>query len=544
MIKQLCRVFYRELQSIKYLKRSKLQKILINVASVFGIVAIFCAVLSPLLVHAQDIVKVIPINISYLTMGIGMIIVSLLSLISSFGFLYSSGYLDKNLENYVYMPIKARDFVLAKFAVTYSSVAMLVALAMLPITIISIAFGGFDILLIFSAILFTATIPLITNYIALVLVGTVMVFLNKLSNKTLARNVLYGLFFALLLSINFIISFSMSSVGEDPAALVTTIATLMNSVKHILFYPTWAMEIFTLHNYINILWMISACLVGAVSLLYFEKVYYKGAIGFAADYYKSKNKKYSDSQVKQRGMKSWFFYLEAKQIFKTSSYFFNTIFSNILIVVIYLGMMGFAYFSADKDALEVVGFIKNIADIYTVFLIGVCVSCFMATFNTGAATTYSREAYNLEAYKSMPIDMKSAYVGKVAFHFIIEYLTSFIFMVVPLMILGFGIEYILVMMLAVLLVSLAYIFIPINADFRFPTLEWESDVMVVKGSKSIWVSMITNLILSIIIIGSIIIALFVLNLDHKLICAVATVVLVAMFVILYTYYKKLINKVF
>ncbi|WP_423363938.1 hypothetical protein [Mycoplasma sp. P36-A1] len=544
MIKLLSKIFYNEMQSIKFIRKGPKYRFLMNLIAVIAIIAVFVAILSPLLFNADTIAKYIPINIGYFTLGLGLMALTLISLISSFGFTYSLCYLDKNLENYLFMPIKSRDFVIAKVITIYKSVLMIVGLAYIPLIIIAIRFSGFDLMMIVSSLLFLITIPLITTYISLILAGTILYFLNKLKNKTIARNFLYFLFIVALLGLNMSISFFMSSFGDDTSELAKALTSMMSTTSKIMFYPTWAMEVFTVNKYINLLYMLIAVVVGAISILYFEKIYYKGAIGFSKDYYRSKGKKFKVSEVKTRSVKKWFFFMEAKQLIKTSAYFFNTIFGNLIVVVVYLGMMGYFYFTMDEESVEVFASINDYISIPAVFLVGVCITSFFALFNNGAATAYSREAYNLEALKSMPIDMKSAFIGKVIFHFILEFATSFIFMVIPMLVIGLNIQYVLIMIVSVFLVTCAFSFIPLCADLKFPSLEWESDIMVVKRSKSIWITMLSSLLFAGIVIGATISGVFLLNLDINIVAGVISVLLIVLAIGFYLLYRKLIDKAF
>ena len=546
MIKLLSDIFYKEIQSIKYIRRSRSYKILFNICVCLGVIGLFVLIFSPIIMESDRIRAIIPINIGYVIINLAILLSSIISLISSFGYIYSSGYLDKNLERYLYMPIKSKDFTIAKFFFTYQSTLLIVALCMVPALIMGIVFSGFDLWMIVTVIFYTLTIPIFTGLIAVIVIGTLMIFLNKVENKSFAKNALYSVFTVLIAGLSLTANLLLSRGGQDPLQMMNLVSTILSIMRRIFIYPVWALEIFNLGHHINFLWMTLLLIVaGVIGLTYFNYVYYKGAVGFASDTSSSKGVKFKDDQVKSRGLFSWFFLMEFKQIFKTSVYFFNTVFSSILIVVIYLGMMGFAYFSGQaNDIHEVIALIEEHLSIPLVFLIAVIVTLFMGFMSTGAGTVYSREKNNLDAFKTMPINFEFAFLGKVAFHLLIEFISTSILIVLPMVIVGVNPIYILAALLGVIATLVATALTGVNIDLIFPTLNWESETSVVKRSKSIFINMVVSMVICVIfglIIGF---GLFRFDANMTILTIIALVLLGILFTLNWIIYKKEINKAF
>ena len=547
MIKILFNVFKRDQESIKSIKRSKTKRLLINIIACAVIVGVFFSVLSPLLFHANEIKDQLPFNLGNIAIMVGFTLSFIIALISSFGFLFSGGYLDKNLNSYITLPIKKRDFVIAKLMILYYSVIQIVALVMLPCIII---YFMYTVTISFNAIViiifYTLTMPIITIYAAAVILGTALFFINKLKNKALAKNLLFSTFFVVAFSAYMFFVLKMSSTGEDYVATINMIMDLSDKISLLFFYPNWATAVLNNAQYLKLAYMVGALVVGFICILYFEKVYFKGSVGFNETSAKSKAKLMKNAAVPRYPMMMWFFIKEAKEIIKTGTYFFNTIFGNILIVVIYLGMMGYAYFFQNSlsDNQMIFDLIDEHISYEYVILLTLAIGTFFTIFNNGGSTVFSREAKSLNFINTLPLNQSRAFFGKVLFHALCEFLTLFIFMLVPMLVLGIGINYILTAIVVMMLIVLATNLIPVCVDLNFPTLDWESETQVVKRSRAVVISMIIHFLMSIVIIGGSVLLYLNFDIDYKILTYLLLAFYVIMFIVLVIVYRKSVTRAF
>jgi len=546
MYKILFKIFRRDQESIKSINRSKTKKILINIIACLAIVAAFVAILSPLIINSDEIKAVIPLNIGNLFLMIGFYLGFFLSLLSAFGFLFSSGYLDKNLNNYITLPIKRRDFIAGKISLVYYNVIQIILLLMVPCTIIYIIFGNVSFHGILSIILYTFTIPILAIYIVATLVGTLMYFVNKVKNKALAKNVLYFLFFAIPFSIYmyFVLGISGGGDGEDITQTIQTAMVWMDRLDKLLFYPGWATDLLNNANYLSALFMVVVIAVGVVSLLYFEKVYFKGAVGFNEGGSSGKNKVLKNAKTSNHSMTTWFFLREFKELTKTGTYFMNSFFSNILIVVIYLAMMGYSYFTQPDLGPEIRGLINDHLNIEIAILVTLAIGTFFTIFNMGAATVFSRDAKVIDFINSLPLNQSRAFFGKVLLHALVEFLTLFIFMIIPMIFLGISPIYMIVSITVMILIVLATNLIPVIVDLNFPTLDWESETQVIKRARSIIISLIIHVLLNGIVFGSAALSLIYLDIDYKIISYLGLAFYVIMFIVLGFVYRSSVTRAF
>ncbi|MDL2211677.1 hypothetical protein LJB88_02245 [Erysipelotrichaceae bacterium OttesenSCG-928-M19] len=548
MIKILFNIFKRDQQSIKWIKMSKLKRGLLSLLIVVIILGVFASILVPVLLHADELQELIPWNIGILAMMICFYLTFILAIISAIGFTFSSGYLDKNLDNYSVLPINKREFVIAKLALVYYNVISLVILISVPFIIIYLVFAKISLIGILAIIIYTFTMPLVVIYFVTIILGTLMYFVNKVKNKALAKNVLFSLFFIVAFGLYLAFVITMSSLGEDNSlAQVTFIVEIIQKVGVFFFYSDWASNLLIYEDIKNLLLMMVVFIGGSISILYFEKVYFKGSLGFNEGGIRSKSTLRKNSKLPHYSMTKWFFIKEAKDIFKTGTYFFNSVMGNILIVVIYLGMMGYYYFFQSDTASvsqEITTMINNYLDIEIIIIITIVIGTFFTLFNNGAATIFSREAKSLDFINSLPLKQSRAFFGKVVFHGLVEFLTLFIFMIIPMLVLKISVVYIIASILVMFLIILATILLPVCLDLRFPNLDWESETAVVKRSKSIWMTMIAHLILISLVLGGCAALYFVLDIDYKIISYLVVGYYVIMSIVMIIIYRKLIDAAF
>lgn len=547
MIRLLVSIFAKDIQSIKSIKASKQRRILTNLLVVVLVFGIFFAMLAPLLAHADEIKSSIPIDLGSLTLLLGAYITFALAIVSSVGFVFSSCYLDKNLENYLVMPLSARDFTVAKLISAYRNVIILIGTLYLPFIILYFYFGEVSIVALLITLIYVITMPIVAIYLVTLVISIIMLFVNRVKNKVLAKNVLFvGSFLVVFGAYMYVVLKFSYTPAENVTATLNMVFDLIEKVQMFLFYPTWYVDVFNNQEYFKLLYFVIALLVCIPIQLLFEKIYYKGSIGFNQNNSTTKKRrKNKNSGIAHYSETRWFFYREFREITKTMTYFMNSIFGNILIVVIYLGMMGYAYFFGGvKGSPELEEVINNYLDVPVIILVTIVIATFFTIFNNGAATVFSRDAKALDFIDTLPINQARAFFGKVLFHGLVEFLTIFIFMVIPMLVLGLNPLYIIVSVITMIIIMLATIFIPITIDLNFPTLNWESETAVVKRGKSVLLAMLAHFLLSVVVIGGGIALIGYLHIDYKILAYIGLGFYVILFVVMYFVYQKSVTRAF
>ena len=543
MIRILFEIFRKDQKSIKYIRMPKTKKFLFKLGILGIILFSMFSIISPLIYNADQIRQAITIDVGIIALIVSLYISFIVAIIYSIGFLFSSMYLDKNLENYLYLPINRRDFIVAKLLLIYYNVGLISLLIVSPFVIFYLYFSNISFIILITLIIYLITMPIVTIALSAILVGTVIYFVNKLKNKKLAMGIVYGLSTLLMIFAYLFFVLKMTTVPEDDyVALYNALLSSIETISIVFTYPNLANDIILNSNYVSIFKMIIIVIVGLLFIFYFKKIYFKSSIGFNENT-SSKRKKARNKLIKNYSLIRWFFIKEAKEIFKTGVYFFNTVFSNIFIVVLFLVMMAYNGFFGQQDLSSIYSFIEMI-DLEIVILITIIVSTVFSFFNVGAATIFSREAKSLDILNSLPISKSKAIYGKLLFHGLIELLTLLFFFLPIMIYLNVSIINILMVIPVLALVVFTTLFIPAIIDLNFPNLDWESETAVVKTSRSIIISMIVNVILIASIIGFAYLMFFKLNVNYKIIAYIFLILYIAFLFILFKWYNKSIEKAF
>lgn len=542
MIKQLYQIFIQDSQSLKMLRRSKKQRILIKIIRDVLLIAIVAFIIGTILneLNIGKITNFIPLNIGNLVMIIGFIVSFIVCFLAAINFFFISCYLDKNLDNYLSLPIKVRDFTIAKLLATYRNTLFITSLVMIPTIIIYFFTAEISIITVIFVLLYFFTMPIIVIYTIVLITSTLLFFINRMKNKRVAKKFLYTIVLTVAIAayLYFVFGLSYGTLGA-----LDFLFQIQPILKVIFAYPLWFIRLFANEQYLYLIDIILALAACILVQLYFEKIYYKSSVGFNSDDAKQKKNKHKN-KIQNNSIFKWFFLKEAKEIFKTSVYFFNTIFGNIIVLVIFLIISFYNYFTLEADQILMVNKVINSIDTVSILLIVYAIATFASFFNTGAATVFSRDAKNFYYIKTLPIKYHQALLGKTFFHFLVDFIALAIFMIVPLIFFKFNILIIFLSFCVILLVSLATILIPVCIDLLFPTLDWESETSVVKQSKSVIISLLFSLVFSIVIVGLGAFLLFSGLFSENILLIVATVFYILLLIGLYLLFIKLSNKAY
>lgn len=544
--KILLNVLLKETQSIGYVRSSKKAKIIRNIASFVCVFVVFGFVMMPIMSGADDIKNIVGnIDLGKLILSIGIYGMFILNLISIFIMIFTFAYLDKNLNNYLILPFSRKEFANTKLLSIYLTNIKFSAILLIPFIFLFIAFSGFQILPILEYILYTLTVPIFTIYISCLILGTVMFFVNKMKNKQLGKRLVIGIGATIVFVIYLYYIFYINDVSNDNyflrvMELFARFQSTIDFFRPVLSFSHFANDFIYTSNFLNILYMGLIIVIGYVAIIYFHKVYYAGVIGLNEGGGSRKRRSKKLAGIKQWSMTKWFFVKEFKEIFKTPTYFMNTVFTNILIVAIYLGMLGYQYFF-NGMASELAKYnVNEFLNIHTVILVTLGLGTFFCLFNMGPASSYSRDAKILKPIKTLPINYKQAFFGKILFYSLVEFLTLVVFLLPIMIVLKVSIFFITIAILCMILISISTILLPFCIDLTFPTLNWESESAVAKRSRGIYLYMLAVVIICAIVgVGSYLVFTITNKIDY--IAYYMVIFYVILFILLLLYYNKKVD---
>ncbi|MDR1781417.1 MAG: hypothetical protein LBR40_00225 [Bacilli bacterium] len=545
---QLFKIFLKESKPIKWIKSSKIRRTLLTLLVIVLIVAAIYSIFAPIIVYKDDIKNTFSFfDLGNIFLTLGFYVSYILCVITVIGYTYVYCYLDKNINNYMPLPIKPRIFSTTKLIFNYYNAICIAALVMLPFLLMYFTLtNSFSLISLLIVILYLIIMPATIVALVSIIESTIMFFVNKIKNKALAKGIVVSIFVVIVAILYLYFVFVISFNGGDSKNILNAIAQIrgiFDKISPLLFYANWGSALLNSHSIINMLYMIGSMIIAiAISIFYFGKIYFPGVIGFneGGSIFKRKDK--VKLNTKKVSITKWFFINEFKSIYRTPAYLINVLSGNALIVIIYLAMLGYQYYFGPlgKELANVN--VDQYLTIPIIILIVIGVGTFFTLFNAGAASTISREAHNIKCYFIMPIDFKKAFIGKIIFYFIIEFLTLFIFLMIPMIILKLALIKMIIAIFVMIILCLATILIPISINLLFYDFDWENETAVVKRSKSVVISLIASFIIMAIIygIGALLFLLF--NLKVDIVAYILLGFYILLIFVTVILYQKLINR--
>lgn len=554
MFKELYKVFYLESQNIKLLKTSKIKKILFTILPAVFIFFVFYGILGDVLNSASDFSEAFPgLNIPTLILQVGMTLSLLFCLITSFTFIFTIFYYDKNLENYLVFPITQKIFIRAKFLVVLRQVIQTLAIIYLPFVFsyIYLTIGNPNIMGIITLIVYIPVISIFMMSVCGLILSILMYFVNKIKNKAVARAIVIGLFATIMVGAYLVylyttMSLSMSEPGSEAVVIGDIVNSISNNLlfKAMVYLPNLFVHLVNFELIDFIIGFIPLVLIVIVSFFVFERLFFKGALGFneVGSIFSKRGTKIKAS--KQSSVLKLSVLKEKNDILKTGVYAFNTIFGTVFMTVIFIVMMVYVVFFAIPDeGIYVVrnGMTEHISlSVYSLIVIGY--AAFMTISNVGCATAFSREAKNLDAIRTLPINPTTIFTGKIIFHALVTLVCEVVLVVFLTLLLGLNPLFILAAIPLLALVIFTTSYTSSLVDVMFPSLDWESEAIIIKKSRSALVGVLVSFLLIFIIFGTnaLLLAKFMISVDITLII---NIVFFSLLLALEIYlYNKLVNK--
>lgn len=200
---------------------------------------------------------------------------------------------------------------------------------------------------------------------------------------------------------------------------------------------------------------------------------------------------------------------EFRLLFRTSAYFMNVVFASFLSPLWMLFIMGFPLMQnwnriqAQGLGWEELNLLARefIQDQGNPVVMGILVGAGLGAFalmGSATATAVSRDAQQIESFKSLPIRARDLYLA--------EFLPSYLISALPLTLIGlvflgliqFWLPFSIPLLLSFFLTSLAIGLLEFRLDVRSPNLDWTEEIVAVKQNKN---SMISVGLLTLLIIG-------------------------------------------
>lgn len=407
-------------------------------------------------------------------------------------------YFSRDIPSYLSLPIFPREIIGAKFVVSYiqsciSSIGILGPLLLILIirTDAGILFGIYT-------LLGLLIMPLIPLSLAVVIVVLLMRFVPFLKNKDLFMYLSFGLIFIPI----FIVSFSTGMVSADEVAIqgfVESLVSMDNNAFRSLsfFFPTskWITTGIVDLNILPLLFTLALSLgVGVIAITVSQPYYFEGVLSVSEVGTKKKklNLREKERETKGRTLTQTILLQDIKTILRTPAFALNYLSPMVLLPLM---TMLPAFLSGDFSSnflFEILGIHRGFNDFFMSLtflekityplIVGFAIGLFAGNLDASSNTAISRDANNLKAFITFPIQFSEIVKAKVYLSIILSSLIPLILIVLGIVILHPTLITILCFILGVAVGIVLVVFIGIFVDVYAPSLNWQTEQQAVKGN--------------------------------------------------------------
>ena len=421
-----------------------------------------------------------------------LFIVSLFSFVFGFNSLLNELYFSEDIENILPLPIKPEILVASKFTSSFifeNIILFLFLLLGVGAYIMAVDLPIFNLIISLLGIVFLPMIPMV--YCALLLFIVINLLKNYVSTKTIKK--IGFSFLVLLICLIFFLLWKLSSFNfeEYLENFAGGDYTFLNVMSYI--FPS--IHFFALGlNEGSIIYIVLSIVI---SLIYFgimlivsKKYYYDGVMGIFGKDTESKKSSYKNiKEFKVRKPIVNYFIKDIKFLFRSPTFFINSILINIIWPVLIFLIFRIALPDYTIEFMRNAVANQDSTFYFRMLLLVLGVSIFLPTFNSIAASSFSREGKSFHFIKYIPIKYGLQWREKYFVSFIVSFvgiifysLPFFIIIHLPLLKI---LLYILLITLCISFVSL----IGLLFDSSFPKLIWDDETDSLRENFNSFITM-------------------------------------------------------
>ncbi|MGB4589231.1 MAG: hypothetical protein WBI17_08375 [Clostridiaceae bacterium] len=405
-------------------------------------------------------------------------------------------YFSKDVDNYLYLPVKAGEILTSKFLVSLVYEYFIMIIIFAPLLVIYGVKDSAGILYYVYSILILLFIPVLPLVAASIISMVIMRFSKKFKNRDRFNMIAGVLSLFLALGLNFGLQY-VTRILSEGQAIIQDINQLPALKVTAYVFPTNHFAIETLisyHNLKGLLSLVILIVIALASILLFyyigNALYFKGVMGVTES--KADRKVLTSAQMlKETSSKNVLFAYslkELKLVLRTPVYFMNCVLISLIYPLFFL--IPFAMGSSE-DAREMDAALQFIHDVDPGVLVMVMVGVgfFMGSINIISSTAISREGKNFFFVKYIPVNYMTQIYAKILSSFYIEIVGMVILYLILIFILKLSPMILALSFILVLMASLAINQIGIFFDILWPKLTWDMEQKAVKQNLNSMIHM-------------------------------------------------------
>lgn len=404
-------------------------------------------------------------------------------------------YFSRDVDNYLYLPVKAGEILSAKFLVSLIYEYFIILIFFLPMLTIYGVKDSAGILYFVYMILALLLIPVFPLVVASALAMVVMRFSNKFKNRDRFNMIAGILSLFMALGFNFGIQYLAGTMSEGSNPMIGGLGDLPLFKVTGWVFPTshYALEalISPKSGILHILIMIGITAAALVAFYFLgNALYFKGVTGISES--QANRKVLTVSELKKgtskRSVLFSYSLKELKLVYRTPVYFLNCILISLIYPLFFLIPMLVGSTEDGEDIKTVLAMAKDV-DKGTLLMIILGAAFTLASLNIISSTAISREGKNFYVIKYIPVSYMQQIYAKILSSFYVEVIAVVIFYglifalipVDPLFILG---SFVLVVLASITINQLG-----ILLDVLWPKLNWDMEQKAVKQNLNSMIHM-------------------------------------------------------
>lgn len=399
-----------------------------------------------------------------------------MSIYKAQGTLFSS----KDYELLMSLPIKNSTILASKIISMLSVNYAGTACVLLPVGIVYYIFNGnlswvYFITLIISLIL----IPLLPVVIASVCAVIITFISSRFKHKNIATTIIGMIFFVFVMLVSMNMNNFMNSFMENRDEIVASISRIYPPA---LYYKDALVN----SDFISLLKLILISVIPfAIFIVVFSKTY-KTINGKLSESYKKAN--YKVGELKANSQLKAILVQELRRYIATPIYVMNTAFGPVLLLI-----AAIATLFIDKNTfIEILGY-PGMSDIIPVMVLG------MFIFATGISCTtnssISLEGNRLWIIKSLPLDAKTIFKGKILMNLLITVPAIVVSNIIITIGFKLDIKHLIINLIITIIFAVVSAMMGLLINLYFPKLDWSNPTTVVKQSTAVFITLVSTMIL-------------------------------------------------
>lgn len=409
-------------------------------------------------------------------------------LVFMFGIFYVMNvfYFSRDIESYLYLPVRASDILSAKFLLTFLYELFVVGLLFLPMLVTYGIMDKAGPFYYFQMLLGLLLIPVLPLVAASLVAMFIMRFSKRFKNKDRFNMVAGMLSLFVALGLNFGIQFLSTRMAQGEGALIADLADL--PILRIMGWTFPSSQFLTeallaTSATRSLLFMMGMILLTAFALFLFHQVgnlvYFKGVMGITESAANRRVLSRADLEkgTAQRSILLSYSIKELRLLLRTPVYFMNCVLVSLILplfMVIPLLASG-----ATSDFGEILLLLEDVdPGVFMGVLVGM--GFFLASLNLIASTSFSREGRHFFFMKYIPVPYMTQVYAKILSAFYVQGMALVLVYALVLVFFPVDLAFILLSLPLVLMASLVLNQISITFDILWPKLHWDAEQQAVK----------------------------------------------------------------